>query len=560
LLILISFNLIEKISATNPVNFWVKPNDIKMNWTSSPPFTAMINVTNEDVLKIKVLILNSSNSIKPNYTQRITTNYPTSCLGTPFELIVENETGSFNNESRILSPGESTHFKLHANYHCPPGRYFGSLNVTDENKTETHELKVTIDIPIDSHNEFSSTSGVGSFNGVMRKSSTFYHSFFFNSSLVENATFITVTLKNFTEDLDLFIFDDSLAAESIRNEDHPEEIVKKLEPNTIYEIRVYGNTSSNQSYDGSISFSTLKLFNGSEEVETLDFGKMGGDHSKTFNFILKNVGTLSFENIEGYAEIYEVLEFYSNKSVSFNVSSVVSKISVELAWLDGDYDLQLYSPSKVFNSSLKKFNTFIPTSIKKEFIETSDIEKGSWKVKVVNHSIDVDFNLTIKLFFKPENWFNFTFEPFDLDGGEEKNVSFVLKPQKSEYQGTFEGSIFFNSSSNSKIKIPFNLKVLNADLILNNSHSNPPPFEFLGVAETPLTIRRSLLLKNNGSSTAHISFIKVDPRSDGSSLNLTVDGIPEYLNAGESTLINFSIKISENDNPGIYKGWFSIHS
>ena len=106
--------------------------------------------------------------------------------------------------------------------------------------TETHELKVTIDIPIDSYNEFSSTSGVGSFNGVMRKNSTFYHSFFFNSSLVENATFITVALKNFTEDLDLFIFDDSLAAESIRNDDHPEEIVKKLESNTIYACSAIG--------------------------------------------------------------------------------------------------------------------------------------------------------------------------------------------------------------------------------------------------------------------------------------------------------------------------------
>ena len=280
--------------------FNVTPSFIYINWTSGT-----INVTsNSD--NLTVIVDNSSTQIFSNYSQfdRYLIGDYENLTGAAWNLCfnstpganpnmkfrVQNETGSFTTTSKTLNQTNSTLFYIIPYVFCPPGKYYGYFYVKNEtNHTENLTVNVSVHIPISEQNTFNRTTNRGFFRGATVLNYGYYHSYYFNTSLGENATALTVTLGSSSYDMDIFLYDSSgnLLAKSI-NSTSLEEIVHNL-PTTpgMYEIRVYGNVSAN--YNGYLYFSTLNITNTTgSKITSIDFGELDANGTSNRAFILKN--------------------------------------------------------------------------------------------------------------------------------------------------------------------------------------------------------------------------------------------------------------------------------
>ena len=220
--------------------FSVTPSQITLNWKND--YRENINLTVNTNYSTKIKILNGTTNIKGIYGQEEVydrSQFP--CFkfaGIP--LLVRNaSSGELTNETNPMLQGDSENFTLIFSIMCPPGRYEGFLNLTNAtNSSEWLNLSVTIDVSV-KDNVMNYSKGVATIYGKFKKGST-YHSYFFNTSEIENSTGVFIDLHvDGSEDLDLFVFDS--------HQDLLDKSISRVEDDKIFLFQEQGPMASSAS-------------------------------------------------------------------------------------------------------------------------------------------------------------------------------------------------------------------------------------------------------------------------------------------------------------------------
>ena len=455
LILIAIFSLVEGIPSTNK-EFEVKPDVLYLNWTNNYQANLTINSSSNITL-----IFNNSTAIEANYSQ-----------GSGINLTVKNQTGDFGNIATInTSESNFTIFTIIANTQGKmPGRYKGNFSVEDiTSSSENASVEIVVDLPI----EINSSTGIGSFNGTLPANASDYHSFYFNCSALPNVTSITVNVSFNGGDLDLFLLaDGKLKAKSIGNENEEKLSYSFIDPNATYEIRVYGNSNSTISYNGSVSLLTLNSSKG-----MIDFGSKNLTLDVNTTILnLTNEGNLPIEDVSESLEFYYFKEFNGSTANNFTFflpnSSVFEKIKVRLIWNGtGAYNLSLFNSSeiKVGESYGKYINANMSNVEKEEFVEVNNSDKaGWWRAEVKNNSANFSYQLIVQGFANASKWIKTNFsdyenKSFDVVGSENstKTIEVNLTTPVDAITGKYEGFLIYSAANGGEFKIPIRLELTN---------------------------------------------------------------------------------------------------
>lgn len=485
----ISVNVERTVWSTRD-EFYVKPVEIFLNYSNIPTAynqTITIVANSSNSISIDVLV-NDSSRLSENYTQ---SNTLTTCKN-DFVIIARNSTGN-GNTVYSLSPGSSANFTLAFNLSsslrsCKPGRYYTNnfiiRNAT--NSAENLSISVQVDLPISSNNLENVNLpyvGIASFNGELPANATTYHSYYFNTSEVENATSVYINISGWesSQDVDLFLFDSSgnLLSKSIDKTGTSESLFYNFLPSspTMYEIRLYGNSTSPITYQGNVIFSTLN-----STSRSFDFGVRNVSTLTNQEFVLNNIGNLTLSNVQESKDLYHVNRFSDNKAKNFTFlvpdSTVTSKLKISLNWTGAsNYSLYLYNPSgSLVASSINKYPyANVSNAMQEEYVETASITKGVWRAEVKNNTPITDsYTLTIYQYvYNASSWIatNYSTMTFNRTGlsNYTSTVNLTLTVPNNSMDGLYEGYIRYTSSSNQLINIPITINVTTPMLVVNNT-------------------------------------------------------------------------------------------
>jgi hypothetical protein len=248
---------------------------------------------------------------------------------------------------------------------------------------------------------------------------------------------------------------------------------------TIYEIRVYGNSTSPISYSGNVAFSTLNSTN-----RTLSFGVMNVSTTTSQAFALNNMGYLNLSSMIESKDLYYVTRFSGsgNRNFTFLIpdSDVTSKIKVSLNWTGAsNYSLYVYNPSDnlIASSVNKHIYANVSNAMQEQYIETASLTRGTWKIEVKNSTnISDAYSLTAYQYVSNSSrWIATNYTPINFSGINVQNyqnnetVNLNLTIQNESMNGVYEGYIRYVSSSNQLINIPITFNVTTSMLVVNNT-------------------------------------------------------------------------------------------
>jgi hypothetical protein len=594
--IILFISLAVSVQQSDPLKqFNVTPDSIFLNWTNN--YASNITITiNETFNNITIEILNSTSG-NENYTQ---SNLETACTNhttSGYKLYVINSYGNYTNTIGPLNATNSTNVIIIDNliYNhlvCKPGRYWVE-KFTIRNSTQTNEtvnITIFIDIPISSSNPNNAnilTTGIGSFYGRLPINATTYHSFYFNSSLVPNATGIKINLTlSSSQDADLFLFDNSstpvLKAKSINTTTTESLLYSYVPQNMMWEIRVYGNSTSEMSYNGNIIFTTLNVTNSSnssQQVSSMNFGNMNASETKQINITLKNEGNLILSNVAESKELYFIKMFGGSGPNNFTLlvpnSSITSKVKASLNWTgSSNYSLRIYnqSDSLLVTSANKHFNANKTGVMQEEYNETTNIGStaGLWKFEIFNSSAnDADpYNITVYIYVSPSNWTvtNYTLMTINRTGNNnyavDVQVNFTV--QNISLDGSYEGYVQYLDNNGAGIKVPLSLNVRTPMLVVNNSLGSMTSTinENYGVNHT-----RSVNFLLNNTGYYNLSLTLTNSSGILTCFSGSCSGYFANLNYNQTTSINnyssqvLNVNITYNTSMpvGIYEGWLFMN-
>ncbi|HDI02756.1 MAG TPA: hypothetical protein ENF95_01330 [Candidatus Aenigmarchaeota archaeon] len=575
--------------------FNVTPNIAFLNWTNG--YSANLTIGMNATWGI-IAIRNEStganrHTVTPNYSQPATGYDPDSCgisSDTSFLLYVKNSTGSMVNVTQNITQGDSETLTLFSgkNESCPPGFYWGYIRI--ENSTDSSEyysLPVFMHIPISSSNELNVTSMTGHFKGKIPSNAKTYHSYFFNTTEVPNATSVTITLgwSNYTQDLDLFLFNSAgnLVAKSI-NTGEPETLTYQYLPkNEMWEIKIYGNSSREIDYTtvgGALYFSTLNATNATEEsqqITTIDFGELNASEKKTAYIKLKNEGSTNLTNIAESHELYYVRTFSGTGAGNFTirVPDFVTKVRASITWNgSANYTIKLYSPAGtlISSSTNKHVNANVTGATQEEYVEynpTGTVGLGSdgiWRVEVINNTQSLNtYTLTIKEYLNASKWVSTNYTTMNISAKGEENdstvIEFNLTVQNTTLSGMHEGKLKYVAGY-SILEVPFKFNVTAGELLVNGSF-NSSTLSLKDNIGLNKTVTISVLINNTGTQS-----ITLHSHSNSSTLNHSTYymnfsyEVPYSLNPGEGKPLNISITLDTtktSDEAGLYRGWIWLN-
>ena len=471
--------------------FNITPDSILLNWTNNYQSNITILANSTLSTNISIEMLNDTTSYPtsgatPNYTQ----GYPTDiCHYIP--LLVRDSNGVYNNTIEPLNGSNNfinTNVTLiHTHLECYPGKYFtDKFIIRNFSSGETANITVYIDIPISINNTLNNATGVGTFSGTLPSNATTYNYYYLNTSGITNASsvYVNVSWSSSSQDIDLFLFDNSnkLLAKSINKTCTSESLFYNFLPSSpaMYEIRVYGNsTSSSITYSGNVIFSTLNSTN-----TTLNFGIMNVSTTTNQTFALNNTGNLNLSSVIESKDLYHVTRFSDADNKNFTVlvpdSDVTSRLKVSLNWTGAsNYSLYVYNPSGnlIVSSVNKYFYANVSNAMQEEYIETTSLTRGTWKLEVKNNTnINDTYSLTVYQYVaNPSRWIATNYSSMTFNGTSVQNyqnnatVNFGLTIQNESMNGAYEGYIRYTSSSNQLINIPITFNVTTPMLVVNNT-------------------------------------------------------------------------------------------
>ncbi|RLG56867.1 MAG: hypothetical protein DRN95_06265, partial [Candidatus Hydrothermarchaeota archaeon] len=570
----------------------VKPVELFLNWTNN--YASNITITiNESFNNITVEILNGTSSVIPNYSQ---INSLTYCQPGEYRLFIidVNESNSYDN---FIGPLNATNSSIatvidnvgqYSHLQCKPGRYWVE-KFTIRNKTQTNEtanITVFIDIPISASNNanFLST-GIESFNGNFTPNATTYHSYYFNitelSNGTTNVTGVAINLSS-SADTDLFLLDDSgnLKAKSINKSSNTEWLLHNFLPSSsaMWEIRVYGNSTSSISYTGYITFTGLNLLNSTNQrVSSIDLGVKNASETIQKNFILRNELNLSLSNVVEQKEVYYEKKFGGSGSNNFTfiVPSFASKVRVSMNWTGGsNYSFEVYNQSGILVGSSVNKHVYanITGVMEEEYDEISSIgsSAGLWRVEVRNNSVITDpYDVKVSIYVSPSSWIrsNYTSMTFNRSGESNSStgiqINFTIP--NNTMSGTYKGYIRYIDSNNAGIDIPFSVNVTTPMLVVNNTMNSmiTRVDENYGANITRIL---NFILNNTGDYDLVINITNssnvlscVSGSCSGYHPTFIFNKITSITNHSSQTL-NVNITFNSSMPKGLYEGWIFINA
>ncbi|RLJ02653.1 MAG: hypothetical protein DRP11_02790 [Candidatus Aenigmatarchaeota archaeon] len=560
--------------------FSVAPDSIYLNWTNDYRYNVTITMNSSNNYTAVLEFVNATTGIRGNYSQSDTSLYSSGsypvCLpddenyDNPLRII--NQTGYAEQITIPLSNGTSYNYSIIHYAVCPPGKYWGHLTVRNyTNTNENANIEVRIDVPIDTTNEFSMQTYSGLFKGIMPVRSEEYHSFYFNTSLVPNSTSITVKLENLDNDIDLYLFDGSgnLLARSDEYTGDESLSYKYLPENQMFEIRLYGNFSgAGDTYTGKLYFFNINVTNSSQRVDSLDFGTLGIGSTSQRNMTLENVGNISYSNVVESNEIYLVRYFSdsSPQNFTFMVPSFITGIKAILNYSGAsDYTLKLYNTTSEIVSSSSKRNIANVSGVEtREWVYTSSVSEGLWRVEVLNNTNQTGpYTVEMRYYVNSSEWLTSTYSTmtFNISGqnGSSRNVSISITVPNQSIPGTYGGYLRYTASSGAYLDIPLSFNVTGPSLVVNNTFQSTS-VRVSKNAGFNLTLQNLDFIVNNTGNQDMV----LDVISDSGNLTLSSHYMPISVSCptnipiGSSATLDIDVVIdtSKTENTlGIYRGW-----
>lgn len=490
---LVQFNLsYENISTLNSTT---------LNYTNSYRINISAATANSTWSSLTLQILNTS-YLSQNYSQG---DIRSICIQLPLQILLWN--GTYNNAFDVSTVSQNITL-IHSHNECFPGRYY-TANMTVRNATQTNEnvnLTVYVDIPILSTNTLNNQTGIGNFSGSMPINATTYNSYYFNATStsstdaeIANITGFTINMSS-DGDVDVFVVDNlgTYKAKSINKTHNNEYLMFSPLPTAsqMWEIRVFGNSTSAITYNANISFTTLN-----STATSLNLGTTNSTANTTTNYTLRNEGNLSISNLREVKEVYSIQRFSGNNingntNYTFLVpeSSIVSKVKVSLNWTGGsNYSLNIYNfTGLVAGNSANKYKYANVSKVdQEEYNETTNSQStsGYWIAEVKNNTNVTDgYNVTAYLYLNSSAWITTNFTSLSLNTTGNNNytasIQFNLTVPNTSLNGTYGGSLKYLDSNNAGISIPINFEVTTGSLFVNGSLSKDTSFPIFTLNES----------------------------------------------------------------------------
>ncbi len=570
--------------------FNITPEILRLNWTNdySGNITLKLNTSFPSVV---ILVLNDTTGLSENYTQ---SNSLTDCQSGNLKLTVRNTTHIASNYQNV-SNGTNVDVRLvNTLFTCKPGRY-STATFTFRNSTQTNETANTtiyLDLPIATFNTLSSTTGIGSFGGSVPANATEYQSYFFETSNITNATSVVINMSGWSsnQDIDIFLFDNSstplLQAKSINKTATNEYLIFNFLPSTgkMWEIRIYGNSTSSLAYNGNILFSGLNATNTSSsnlQISLIDFGIRNASTVSNFNITLRNEANLTHTSVVEEKEIYYVKRFTSSGATNFTLivpdSSIASKVAVGLNWTGGsNYSFNVVNTSNAVvlkspvNGSYRLAN--VSGANQELWNETTSVGSvaGAWTIQVLNNtptSTD-SYTVTAYVYVTISSWLasNYSSMTFNRTGNANftGDVSINLTIPNNTLDGFYEGTIKYRDSNKAGISIPFRINVT-APVVAINGTLTSKTFTIDENIGANLTRTMFFELNNSGSVDATITILNSSNMSCASSSCSGYNGSLSFntttsLGKQSSQLIVVNLSYNSSMPFGVYEGWLYFNS
>ncbi|MBU5690007.1 MAG: hypothetical protein QXM68_02490 [Candidatus Aenigmatarchaeota archaeon] len=530
-------------------HFQVVPEIIRLNWTNN--FSSNIYLyINQNGLTVNVM--NDTSYLSAYYSQDNSLKTKCQSMQQGHRLVVYNLNESSYNNTIYGSIGDNVTVKLYENHNldCKPGRYYTNNYVVGVNDTEKVSLNVYVDLPLSSFNNPQLQNDyIASFDGVY---DNLYHSYYFNTSLIENASTVNINLTS-AVDVDVFLLDSNGQLKTKSINDTSELLTYTgLPENQFWEIRISGNQSS--SYQGSV------MFNGLNYSNILDFGVLNATQSQLKTVTLTNLWQ-NQENILSYSPtIYHLDEFTSSKPSNFtfvvpNSSAVYSlKASVES---NNSLLLKLYRDDQLVSTSSKKQNIAKNSSVSvEEYVFTTNIQPGIWRLEVINYTPLTTYNVKIYQYFN--NMITTNLTTASLNKNEQVVVQANLTIPLNIIDGNYSGYIDFYNSRRSFVRVPLTFNVTTPVLIVNNSFTLSQYSKTHNYGQDTF-IQIIFQLNNTGSIPVNVSVTSTNLTNQANYISI-YHNTSTYIPAFSS--INFPVNITFNSSApvGNYVGWIHFDS
>ncbi len=529
--ILLLLSIAIAVTTTNN-HFQVVPNLLMLNWTNNYSADVFIYFSKDNVT---VELLNST-TFTPIYGQQNTLTRCTSLAGQGYTIIVQDKNSTIFNNTFSYSSGDNITISLIDvnNAYCNPGRYFtNSLLLQDKNNaTEYVNLTIYVDIPITQSR----------FHGSIQNG---YHSFYFNSSLLDNASYVLINITP-KDSVGIFLVDNgSIIASSVGDE-----IIEKIKPEKFYEIRVSGN----QTYIGNLILSGLN-----SSFEGINFGVLNSSQSNSTIFTIENNADSTENNLIEKIELYHLDEFSGNSASNFTFFvPAATSIKAVLNWLgNSGFVLNLYNSSNIPVKSSSRVQTiFKNASVNPQEYLTFNVSPGIWMIEVKNLTVPSQYNLTI--YQLVPSYITTNFSSISLNKGDKIDINASLLVHETTWNGRYEGYIKY-SSNKGALKIPISFNVTTPVLLINNTIN----FNEIKIKENygnDAIIRILLPLNNTGIYSTNLTFLSSDGLTYlNDKINIT---LPTNIQILPFSMQYASINFSYNSSApkGIYKGWIYINT
>lgn len=566
---LIFFFFLTLASATN---FTVTPSVIYLNFTNN--YNTSFNIT---VNVYDSLYFNLSAFLKGNFFQE--DFYVSEYWGTCFyekvgygyfaKLNISTDKG-VSYQTNPVGSGNTTEVFVYFNPSCPAGRYHGfieiiGINASDDQSVESFNLTVIVDNLISTENEIK--DGIGIFKGKLHAFQNYATSYYFNTSIYSDLSFIYISLtwQNYSQDINLFLLDENgNVVSKSANYGKKEEIYYygEIPPNKTWEILIYGNLTQPQDYNLTVQFSTLKLINqtSQETIYLLNLPTLKPGNTTRLNLTLSNPGILNFSDVKLNISVFKKYVFNGTDSANFSffVPSFAKKIISKVEWYDlTPLNLSLFNPSGEIVSSIKR--NYIPAFIQEEILETTSVEEGFWEVRVLNETEITNYSVETLIEVEPSLYFSTNFISENLTSNSSKIFELNLSIPSTAIPGEYEGYLLFYGSIDLKVPITFN--VSSSFFLINNSFQSSV-IEIDDNIGFNKTISFNVLIKNLGND--YLIFDKIENSTylncSTYFVNLTFE-LPSQIDKNYELPINLTINTLQTGNKEcVYIGWINFTS
>lgn len=584
------------------LNFTVSTN-ATFNWTGT-----YINITSLLSNNTFFNIGNASTTITPQYfaTNRYVLgggeyqgfdDNQSNCFTDGMKFVVQNSSGAYITITQMLNQTNSTIYNLTALQPCPPGYYFGMFNVTQNGTSDWANVSASVNIPVNPANTFYEPNSTAYLKGTLAMNGNVIHKYYFNTSLAQNLTAVTINLSEYTEDIDLYLLNSAgtLLAKSAENGTAREEININL-PATpdIWQLWIWGNVTADKNYRADMYFSTLNVTNASntlQKIASINFDSLtpASNQSSQINITLNNTDATTWANVSERSEIYRVETSNLRNTTGdyyFLVPHYATRIKAKIEWTGGtrwNISLNDSTGSFIGNSSVKYMTGNLTGTVQEESIlyagTISESNDGLWKLTIGNASAITGtdyYNITVYVWQNTTGWISSTFPAsgfsFGSSGSANSNTNVSLKlllQNQNITNGTYQGSIDYYYPSGWNTRIPVQFSILSGGLLVNNTLNSYAValndnigFNRLGADVLQIT----LPFNNTGgqpiyfANTSSNATLYLDSTHN---MSFTVGWPANPIAAGSAGNININVSINTSntsDVEGVYNGWITLNT